>query len=471
LLNATTAVILAAGEGKRMKSRLPKVLHRVCGYPMLRYVVEAAQGAGIEKIVLVINPEGEAVKEALDPTLAEYVYQRERLGTGHALVQSRTAISPEVDTVLVLSGDTPLLTSHLLRAVLAERRRAGAAAAVVTTTIAEPGGYGRILRDTQGDILRIVEELDATEEEREICEVNAGVYAFDRKYLFAALERITPSNQQGEYYLTDVLALFWEWGLKIVDVNTNPENVLGVNNRLQLAQAEQIMRQRIREKVMLEGVTLVDPSSTYIEAGVKIGQDTIIHPHSMLTGDTEIGINCILGPFAQVRSSKIGNGATIENAVLVDCRVGDRAKIGPYAYLRPGTELHADTKVGTFVEVKKSVIGVGSKVPHLSYVGDAIISTDVNIGAGTIVCNYDGFHKHETQIAQGAFIGSNTNLVAPVRIGKRAVTGAGSTISKDVPDYALGLERAEQKNISGWMKKKLAKEGCLPEDEDDTGVG
>jgi bifunctional UDP-N-acetylglucosamine pyrophosphorylase/glucosamine-1-phosphate N-acetyltransferase len=465
LADSVLAVVLAAGEGKRMKSRLPKVLHQVCGRPMIDYVVQATKEAGIEKIIMIINREGEAIKETLGDAV-QYVYQQERLGTGHAVLQSKNVIMPEIDTVLVLSGDTPLLTAQLLVKLLATHREAKAAATVVTTKLAEPGGYGRIIRDEIGYIVRIVEEADATGAEKEICEVNAGVYAFAREYLFPALERINPTNEQGEYYLTDVLGLFWEQGLKVAGTVADYKTVLGVNNRKQLAEVEQLMRRKIRDQLMVNGVTLIDPASTFIDATVAIGRDTVIYPYTIITGKTVIGENCTIGPFTQVRSSKVEDCAVVENSVIVDCHVGLNAKVGPYAYLRPGATLHTGAKAGTFVEIKKSIIGENSKVPHLSYVGDTIIAADVNIGAGTITCNYDGFAKHQTIIDTGAFIGSNTNLVAPVRIGKRAITGAGSTIVKDVPDYALGLERAQQITVKDWMKKKLREKGCPVEDED-----
>jgi len=458
-----TAVVLAAGKGKRMKSRLPKVMHRVCGRPMLAYVLAAAREAGIDDLIVVIGPEGEMIREAFGEAV-RYVYQRERLGTGHAVLQTAEAISPEVDTILVLSGDTPLLSPRLLQELLATHRAEGAAATLVTTRLPDPTGYGRIVRDRGGRVLRIVEEADAGPEERAIQEINAGVYAFQRQPLFAALEQLTPANAQGEYYLTDVLTSFRQQGLVVAAQLADRETVLGVNNRVQLAEVEQIVRRRILEELMLAGVTIIDPASTFIEAGVEIGPDTVIYPFTIIGGSSKIGEGCSIGPGCRLTSVWAGPGVRIEYSVLTECRLEAGAVVGPYAYLRPGTVLAEKAKAGTFVEIKKSRIGKNSKVPHLSYVGDTFIAEDVNIGAGTITCNYDGWEKHQTHIDRGAFIGSNTNLVAPVRIGKRAITGAGSTITRDVPDYALALERSEQKNIPDWMKRKLREKGLEVED-------
>ncbi|MGI6143351.1 MAG: bifunctional UDP-N-acetylglucosamine diphosphorylase/glucosamine-1-phosphate N-acetyltransferase GlmU [bacterium] len=457
------AVVLAAGKGKRMKSRLPKVMHRVCGKPMLAYVLEAAREAGVNDIIVVISPEGEMIRETFGDQV-RYVYQRERLGTGHAVLQAVNEIPPEVDTLLVLSGDTPLLSPQLLQDLLATHRAEAAAATLVTTRLPDPTGYGRIVRDQEGRVLRIVEETDAGPGERAIKEVNAGVYAFQRQQLFAALAQLTPANAQGEYYLTDVLTSFRQQGLVVAVQLCDRETVLGVNNRVQLAQVEQIVRRRVLEELMLAGVTIIDPNSTFIETGVEIGQDTVIYPFTIIGGSTKIGEGCSIGPSSRLSSVWAGPGVRVEYSVLTDCRLEAGAVVGPYAYLRPGAVLDQGAKAGTFVEIKKSQIGKNSKVPHLSYVGDTIIAEEVNIGAGTITCNYDGWEKHQTRIDRGAFIGSNTNLVAPVRIGKRAITGAGSTITRDVPDYALALERSEQKTIPDWMKKKLREKGQWVED-------
>ncbi|NLP18256.1 MAG: bifunctional UDP-N-acetylglucosamine diphosphorylase/glucosamine-1-phosphate N-acetyltransferase GlmU [Firmicutes bacterium] len=457
------AVILAAGEGKRMKSKLPKVMHQVCGRPMLEYVLAAAREAGVTKTIVVIGPGGEVIKETLGEGV-EYAYQRERLGTGHAVLQAADMVPPEVETLLVLSGDTPTLPPRLLQELLALHHKRKAAASLVITRLEDPKGYGRVLRNGAGKVLGIVEEADADPAVKTVKEINAGVYAFDRRELFGALDQISPANVQGEYYLPDVLGIFCKQGLPVVAVTADYEEIQGVNNRVQLAAAEGVIRRGILEALMLAGVTIVDPASTFIDAGVEIGRDTVIHPFTIIKGASRIGDDCSIGPMARLTGVTAADGVGIENSVLLDCRLGAGVKVGPYAYLRPGTILEEGAKAGTFVEIKNSTIGKNSKVPHQSYVGDTIMAGDVNIGAGTITCNYDGWDKYITHIEEGAFIGSNTNLVAPVRIGKKAVTGAGSTISKDVPAYALGLERARQKIVSDYMKKKMREKGCEIED-------
>ena len=457
------AVILAAGEGKRMKSKLPKVMHRLCGRPMLEYVVKAAREAGIEDTIVVINPEGEMIKEALGEGV-QYVYQRQRLGTGHAVLQAVDKIPPRVKTLLILSGDPPTLPPRLLRELLTVHHSRRAAATLVITRLEDPAGYGRVLRDGAGKVLGIVEEVDADPAVKAVQEINAGVYAFDRRELFRALKEIRPANVQGEYYLPDVLGIFCQEGLPVAAVTAAYEEIQGVNNRIQLAAAAEVIRRGILAEVMLGGVTIIDPASTFIDAGVEIGQDTVLHPFTIIEGASRIAEDCSIGPYARLDGVTVGPGSRIENSVLVDSKLGAGVRVGPYAYLRPGTVMCEGAKAGTFVEIKKSTIGKNSKVPHQSYVGDTIMAGDVNIGAGTITCNYDGWDKYETHIEEGAFIGSNTNLLAPVRIGKRAMTGAGSTISKDVPAYGLGLGRARQVTIPAWVKKKMGEKGCKVED-------
>lgn len=457
------AVILAAGEGKRMKSKLPKVMHQLCGRPMLEYVLAAAREAGVSETIVVIGPEGERIKEILGEGV-RYAYQRERLGTGHAVLQAGDIIPPEVNTLLVLSGDTPTLPPRLLRKLLTVHHSRKAVASLVITRLEDPRGYGRVLRNGAGKVLGVVEEADADSAVKALKEINAGVYAFNRRELFRALERLCPANVQGEYYLPDVLGIFCQQGLPVAAVMADYEEIQGVNNRVQLAEAEGVIRRGILEELMMAGVTIVDPASTFIDAGVEIGRDTVIHPFTIIKGASRIGEDCHIGPLARLRGVTVAAGAKIENSVLVDCSLGAGVKIGPYAYLRPGTVMEEGAKAGTFVEIKKSIIGKNSKVPHQSYVGDTIMAGEVNIGAGTITCNYDGWDKYETHIEEGAFIGSNTNLVAPVRIGKKAVTGAGSTISKDVPAYALGLERAQLKVIPDYVKKKMREKGSQVED-------
>lgn len=448
------AVILAAGKGTRMKSRLPKVLHHLCGKPMLSYVLDAVQKAGVKKTVVIVGHEADLVAQQVEGR-AETALQAEQLGTGHALRQAGPALEGFLGQILVLCGDTPLIEAVTLTRLVEQHRRSGFAATVLTTLLDDPTGYGRIIRDGQGRVVKVVEQKDASEEERAVSEVNTGIYCFQGEQLFESLEKITPANAQGEYYLTDIIEMYACAGLPVgAVVLEDPVEVTGINDRLQLAGVERIMRQRLLEDLMRSGVTVVDPSSTFVDREVRVGRDTVIHPFTIIEGNTVIGEDCFIGPGSRLIDATVGNGVTIQNSIVVDSSIGDQSAIGPFAYLRPGTKLERGVKVGDFVEIKKSLIGEGSKVPHLSYIGDAVIGTGVNVGAGTITCNYDGRKKWPTVIGDGAFIGSNTNLVAPVQVGSRAVIGAGSTITKDVPAGALGVERAKQKVIADWADRK-----------------
>ncbi|HKM38689.1 MAG TPA: bifunctional UDP-N-acetylglucosamine diphosphorylase/glucosamine-1-phosphate N-acetyltransferase GlmU [bacterium] len=456
-MNNLTAVILAAGKGMRMKSSRPKVLHELCGRPLISYVVDAAKAAGASDVVLVINSEMKAVHELFGNTV-KYAYQDRRLGTGHALQVAREAIGSDSNEILVLCGDAPLLSFGLLRNLVQAHRSQQAAATVLTAQLPDPSGYGRIIRADGNVIERIVEEQDATPAEKAIKEVNSGSYCFDGATIFSFLEQIECHNVQGEYYLTDVLPLIKAaGGLVLPYLTAEADLVQGINNRLQLAAAEAWLRAKIRERQMLAGVTIIDPSTVFIDATVCIGADTVIYPFTILEGQTVIGENCIIGPSVQIEDSIIRTKARVRHAVVTKAEIGPGADVGPYTHLRPETKLGPNSKAGTFVEIKKADIGPESKVPHMAYVGDAVLGQGANIGAGTITCNYDGEQKHLTEIGDGAFIGSNTNLVAPVRIGRGAYTGAGSTITKDVPAGALALERAQQKNIEGWAEKRRQK--------------
>ena len=444
-----------------MKSDYPKVMHKVAGQPMVMHVVAAARRAGVERIILVLGHGRDQVEKVLAGKGLEFVVQEEQLGTGHALMQAEKLVDPS-DNVLVLCGDTPLLQAQTLCALREYHRERGAQATVLSTRLADPTGYGRIVRDEEGKLQQIVEEKDAPDEIKAIDEINSGLYCFEAQAVFQALKDIKPDNAQKEYYLTDVLPIMMKKGLKVeVFFHPHAEEVYGINDRIQLAYAEKIMRQRKNRELMVHGVTMLDPDSTFIDAQVEIGPDTVIYPFTIIEGNTRIGSNCVIGPEAHVVDSVIGDEVRVERSKLVECEVGEGCNIGPFAYIRPGTILGRGVKVGDFVEIKKSVIDEGSKVPHLAYVGDAQVGKRVNIGAGTITCNYDGKNKHLTVIEDDAFIGSNTNLVAPVRIGRGAVTGAGSTITKEVPPGALAVERAKQKNIEGPAKRKnrLGEEG------------
>ncbi|CEP68397.1 Bifunctional UDP-N-acetylglucosamine pyrophosphorylase/glucosamine-1-phosphate N-acetyltransferase [Moorella glycerini] len=448
----TVAVILAAGQGKRMYSRLPKVLHRVAGRSLLEHVLAATRQAGIEDNIIVIGHGAEEVRAALGPE-QKYALQEQQLGTGHALAQAREAAG-EATTVLVLCGDTPLIRPATLSGLLQHHQATGAAVTILSARVADPTGYGRIIRDGQGQVKGIVEERDATPAEKAINEINTGIYCFAAAFLWPALGRLKPDNDQGEYYLTDVVAMAVSQELLVQTlVARDTEEVLGVNDRAQLAAAGAVWRRRVNTALMLDGVTIIDPEATYIDVTVTIGKDTIIYPGTFLEGHTIIGAGCCLGPGTTIRDSRVGDGSTVIHAVVLGSTIGPDCQVGPFAYLRPGTVLEAGVKVGDFVEIKASRIGRGSKVPHLTYLGDATVGTGVNIGAGTITCNYDGRQKWPTIIEDGAFIGSNTNLVAPVRVGAGALVGAGSTITKDVPAGALALARERQVNLPTRGKK------------------
>lgn len=448
------SIILAAGKGTRMKSKKPKVLHQIAGKPLLWHVCKAASDVGVDETVIVVGYKGDEVKEALGDSY-KYALQAEQLGTGHAVMEAEEYISDDIDTVLVLSGDAPLLTEASLKKLVQHHKIKGLAATVLSAIVPDATNYGRIVRDN-GLVKKIVEEKDASPEERSINEINSGIYCFNKQLLFKALKKIKPENKQGEYYLTDVIEILVKDN-HLVDATAVEGfvEILGINDRVQLSEAEQVLRTRINTKVMENGVTLIDPDATYIEASVQVGLDTIIYPFSYLRGDTVIGEDCIIGPGTILENTIIGSGTEIKETTAVDAQIGENCKIGPFSYLRPGTELGANVRIGDFVEIKNTQVGHNSKIPHLSYIGDSAIGEGVNVGAGTITCNYDGKNKWQTTIEDKAFIGSNTNLVAPVIVGKNAMIGAGSTITKDIPANALAIARGKQKNIlNGAAKKK-----------------
>lgn len=450
---ATTAVILAAGKGVRMKSSQPKVMHRVAGRAMVEQVINACRDAGVDRIVVVVGYGREQVKDMLAGQDVLFAVQSEQLGTGHALKQAESQVGMD-DTVLVLAGDTPLLQGTTLKELLDYHIRQNNLATVLTASVTDPRGYGRVVRTNDGAFSRIVEDKDASPEQKLITEINTGVYALQARDAFNALANLQPNNAQGEYYLTDILEIILGNGGRVEALEAgSEEEIMGVNDRVQLAAAEAILQQRKREELMRAGVTIISPETTFIDSTVTIGTDTIIYPFTVLQGNTSIGEGCEVGPSCHFSDSIIGNGCRIHSSRLWQAKMGDNCEIGPFAYLRPGTVLEDQVKVGDFVEVKNSIIKTGSKLPHLSYVGDAEVGPRANVGAGTITCNYDGVNKYRTVIGPDAFIGSNTNLVAPVVIGEGAVTGAGSTITRDVAPGALAVERADQKQITDWAKK------------------
>ncbi|NLL17818.1 MAG: bifunctional UDP-N-acetylglucosamine diphosphorylase/glucosamine-1-phosphate N-acetyltransferase GlmU [Clostridia bacterium] len=453
----TAAVILAAGKGTRMYSEKPKVLHSVAGKPLVQHVLDEARTAGVHQLVLVIGHGGEEVKNTLGEELT-YAWQKEQLGTGHAVMQAMGSLEPDVERVVVLSGDVPLLRGETIQQFLEHYAKSNAKAAVLTAYVDKPDGYGRIIRDSEEHVVKIVEHGDASPKELAIKEINSGTYCFDKKLLAKCLTELKPDNVQGEYYLTDVIHAIRGQGMPViaVPVEDNRE-IMGINNRIQLAEAEAVFRDRVNKKLMLAGVTIVDPNTTYIDAQVEVGQDTVIYPFTILRGKTQIGKDCMVGPNVDITDTTVGSGVTIRQAVVEKAEIGNNCNIGPFSYLRPGTVLRDNVKVGDFVEIKKSLIGEGSKVPHHTYIGDAILGKSVNVGAGTITCNYDGKNKHQTVIEDGSFIGSNSNLVAPVKIGTNAYVAAGSTVIADVPEGSLAVARGRQKVIADWEKRKRTK--------------
>lgn len=440
-----TAVILAAGKGTRMKSNLPKVLHRVNGQTMLDCVVSSVKNAGVEEVILIVGHGADTVRQEMGEDFS-YVYQREQLGTGHAVMVSADELQRHDGDVLLVCGDTPLLTPETLQALYQQHKESFATCTILTAKLEHPSGYGRIVRSQVGNVLKIVEEKDADPDVRLINEINTGSYCFVINDLLEAVKKLTPANAQGEYYLTDVIATFNNEGKTVsAFVTPNFNETLGINSKAQLAEASAILRMKKIHQLMDEGVTIIDPNNTYIEQQVTISPDVVIYPMCFISGSTSIAEETIIGAGCKINDSKIGSACDIQSSILNGAKIGNACIIGPFAYLRPGAILEDNVKVGDFAEIKNSFIGEGSKIPHLSYVGDATLGRGVNIGAGTITCNYDGVNKFRTEIGDGAFIGSNTNLVAPVKIGINAVTGAGSTITKDVPDGALAVERALQK--------------------------
>ena len=452
-MSELVAVILAAGKGTRMKSKLPKVLHKIGGKPMLQHVLDAADAAGAARKVVVVGHEAELV-EAMVGEQAQMALQAEQLGTGHAVMQTEAVLKDFCGTVMIICGDTPLLEAAELKKFYEGHVASQAAATVLTAFMDDPAGYGRIIRDADGNVLGIVEEKDAVLEQKAIKEINTGIYCVEAPLLFEVLATLTCDTAQGEYYLTDVLAKLNAMGKKVGGVATaDSDMIMGINSRRQLAEAENIMRQRILNKLMDDGVTIMDPASTFIEKGVEIGQDTVIYPYTWLEGTTKIGEDCQIGPNVRLTNVRIGNTAELQFVYGHDCEVQDNVVIGPYVHLRPDTVIGDNVKIGNFVEVKNSHVGTGSKLPHLSYIGDSDIGSSVNIGCGCITVNYDGKKKHRTIIEDNAFVGCNSNMVAPVTIGAGAYIGAGSTITKDVPGDDLGIARAKQKNIEGWAAK------------------
>ncbi len=437
--NTFAAVILAAGEGTRMKSKFAKVLHPVAGKPMIEYGVAAAQAAGAHETVVVIGHQGEQMRAMLDGRVT-LVEQPVRRGTGDAVKCARAALQGRAEHVLVYYGDMPLLKPETLQELMSRHRESGAVLTMLTVKAAEPRGFGRIVRDADGRAVGIVEEAEATPAQLEIKELNPGVYCFRADWLWDNLEQLAPSPKKGEYYLTDLLAQAVGQG-RGVETQTifDASEAIGINSRVHLAEAERVMRDRIRERVMLDGATLIDPAATYIDADVKIGQDTVIYPNTYLQGKTTIGADCRIGPNAILRDATVGDACTIGPSVIEAATLEDHVEMGPFCHLRPGAYLARNVHLGNYAEVKNSRLGEGVHMGHFSYLGDAQVGARTNIGAGTITCNYDGKRKNQTVIGEDVFIGSDSMLVAPVTLGARARTGAGAVVTRDVPPDSLAV--------------------------------
>jgi len=451
---AVKAVVLAAGSGTRMKSQVPKVLHDIAGKPMVEWVLDALSSLEPAETVVVIPENADAVVGAL-PDHVTVAVQHEQLGTGHATQVGIDAANLEPgDSVVVMPADTPLLTAETLGDLVNLHQRTGSSATCLTACVSDPTGYGRVVRNGWDKVVRIVEHKDATAKERDIDEVNGGVYAFDAELLATALKAINQDNVQGEYYLPDVFSILVEEGHSISAHKTVEDELAGVNSQDQLASVAAVVRARLNRQWMQAGVWMQDPSAVYIDASVRLEAGARLLPGVHLEGDTQVAARAEIGPDVYILDSEVGEGARIWYSVIRQASIGAEAEVGPYVSLRPGAELRDGSKAGTFVEMKNTVVREGAKVPHLAYIGDADIGENANVGAGTITANYDGFEKHRTIVGKGAKIGSNTVLVAPVEIGERAFTGAGSVLSEDVSDGALGIERSQQKEIPGYADRR-----------------
>jgi len=450
-MDAVTAIILAAGEGKRMRSRQPKILHRLCGRPLVGYPLRLARTFA-DRVVMVVPPSADGVAQVAGEGVLTVV-QRERLGTGHAVVQAKDACGEE--TILVLPGDMPLLTVETIERLLNHHKAASAAATLLTAIVDNPAGYGRVLRQ-RGRVARIVEDRDATDDQKKINEIGTSVYCFDARRLWSALAEVRPDNDQGEYYLTDVVAILSRAGATVEAVTVaDPSEAQGVNDRKQLAAVAVVQRRRILDRLMESGVTIVDPASTYVEDTVTIGPDTVVQPQTVIEGATVIGSECVIGAGSHVSGSRLADRVVLKPySIIEEAAIDEDATLGPFCHLRPGCHIGAGAEIGNFAELKKSRVGKKTKIHHVSYMGDATLGERVNVGAGTITCNYDGQRKHPTVIGDGVFVGTNSSLVAPLTIGEGAYVAAGSVITRDVPPGALALERSPQVVKDGWAAKR-----------------
>lgn len=451
------AVILAAGEGKRMKSHTPKVLHRVCGKEMVNHVIDTMRRSELKDVNVIIGKGAGEVKKGTASREVSYSLQDKQLGTGHAVMCSKEFLQGKKGVVAIFTGDAPLIKEDTVRRLFAFYEEGGYSAVILTSVAPNPSGYGRIIRGQSG-VEKIVEHKDCNEEELKVQEINAGMYCFDIESLLESLGKLNNNNAQGEYYLTDVIGILRSEGKKVGALVTDFVETLGVNSRIELAEAEKIMKNRINRYHMENGVTIIDPENTYIEDEVQIEPDVVIYPGNVIQGKTIINSDCVLYPNNRIENSTIGKGVTIQSSVILESDIGDATTVGPYAYIRPESVIGNHARIGDFVEIKKSTIGDNTKVSHLTYIGDAEVGKGCNFGCGTVVVNYDGAKKHKTKIGDNVFIGCNTNLVSPVEVKDGAYIAAGSTITEEVPENSLAIARARQVNKEGWaLKRKLKK--------------
>lgn len=449
-----TGIVLAAGKGTRMKSEQPKALQPLAGLPLTAHVIKALEAAGAGEIIVVVGHMAEAVQTALG-TQYQYALQAEQLGTGHACLQAIPLLNPQSCLVIVAAGDSPLVTPEAVQTMINRHLQSGVQATLATALLNDPTGYGRILRDESGNVIGIVEEKDADTEQKAIREVCTSFYIFNTDALQETLPRLSNRNAQGEYYLTDTIALIARSGGKVASwISPDPDMLMGVNTRWELAQAAARLRERLLKTLALQGVTVIDPATTYIDAGVQVGIDTVIEPNTYLRGNTVIGSGCVLGPELYMQDSTVGDDCHLFRSHILQATIESDVHVGPFAHLRPGTVLRTGVRVGDFVEIKNSEIGHGTKVMHLTYLGDATVGTQSNIGAGTITCNYDGRKKHRTNIGNGVFVGSHSTLIAPLTIGDGAYVAAASPVTQDVPPDSLAIARSHQTTKEGWAKRK-----------------
>ncbi len=447
------AIILAAGQGTRIKSKLPKVLHKACGKEMVNHVIDTMRASGLEDVNVIIGKGAELVKEKTASRNVSYSLQEEQLGTGHAVKCAKEFLQGKKGVVAIFTGDAPLIEADTVSKLMETHINENNFATLLTSVIENPTGYGRIIRNND-EVEKIVEHKDCSSEELKVKEINAGMYCFDIESLLLCLDKLSNNNAQGEYYITDVIEMLKNDNKKVGAMITDFEETIGVNSRAELAVVESILRKRINKKHLDNGVTIIDPNSTYIGLEVEIGMDTIIYPGTILEGKTVIGEDCVIYQNSRLSNAIIGNGVKVENSVILDSKVGDNTSVGPFAYIRPESAIGNNVKIGDFVEIKKSVIGNNTKVSHLTYIGDAEVGEKCNFGCGTVVVNYDGQKKHKTIIGDNAFIGCNTNLVSPVEVEQNSYIAAGSTITDKVTEGSLAIARARQTNIEGWVNRK-----------------